>query len=185
VIGKGIKASFTTILIKAIFQQVITLKNPRTPKEMMMELNKEMYRQISLNTKGGYGFYGVLDTKKNTLSYCHCGIGVASLYRGMNKVELEKYGGVGVGIIENTQYTEGMIEVYKNDVIFISTDGIEDVKTKSGYRLGMNWFDSFITNHRKGRLKKPLIDQIEEQIKRKTGHKNYFEDDIACIFIEF
>ena len=185
VIGKGIKASFTTILIKAIFQQVITLKNPRTPKDMMMELNKELYRQISLNTKGGYGFYGVLDTKKNTLSYCHCGIGVASLYRGMNKIELEKYGGVGIGIIENTQYTEGIIELSKNDIIFISTDGIGDAKDKAGNRFGVNWFDSIITTHRKGSVEKPLIDQIEYQIKRKTGYKNYFEDDIACVFIEF
>jgi len=185
VIGKGIQASFTTILIKSIFQQIITIKNPRTPKEMITELNKELYSQINLNTKGGYGFYGVLDTKQHTFSYCHCGIGVATLYRGIKKVELEKYGGVGVGIIENTQYTEGIIELSKNDIIFISTDGIEDAKNKSGNRLGANWIDSIITTHRKGSVEKPLVKQIKDKIKQKTGNKGYFEDDIACVCIEF
>jgi sigma-B regulation protein RsbU (phosphoserine phosphatase) len=175
VIGKGIQASFTTILIKSIFQQIITIKNPRTPKEMITELNKELYSQINLNTKGGYGFYGVLDTKQHTFSYCHCGIGVATLYRGIKKVELEKYGGVGVGIIE----------LSKNDIIFISTDGIEDAKNKSGNRLGANWIDSIITTHRKGSVEKPLVKQIKDKIKQKTGNKVYFEDDIACVCIEF
>ena len=92
---------------------------------------------------------------------------------------------MGVGIIENTQYTEGMIELYKNDIIFIATDGIGDAKDKAGNRLGVNWFDSIITNHQKGLIEKPLIDQIEYQIKRKTSYKNYFEDDIACVCVEF
>jgi len=33
---------------------------------MITELNKALYRQVSLNRKGGYGFYGVLDTKQHS-----------------------------------------------------------------------------------------------------------------------
>ena len=184
VIGKGIKASFTTILIKSIFQQVIYLKNPITPKSMMTELNKELYSQIALNKKGGYGFYGVIDTEKHTLSYCHCGIGVANHYRGTYKFELNKYGSVGVGLIENTQYTEGITQLAKNDVIILSTDGIEDVKDESGKRIGFNWLDSLVSNNCQKRTTKSVINQIEEYIQKKTESREFLEDDIACICIE-
>lgn len=184
VIGKGIQSSFTTILIKAIFQQIIVLREPQTPKAMMTALNTELYRQVRLNRKGGYGFYGVIDTKQHTLSYCHCGIGVARLYRSINIIELAEHGGVGVGLIENTQYTEGVIDLFQNDILFISTDGIEDVKDKSGNRLGPTWVDVMI---KKGRDDIPLLDQIEGELKRIIGNsedRDQRDDDIACVCVE-
>jgi len=184
VIGHGIEASFTTLLIKSIFQKIIQTQNPLEPKNIISELNTKMCNEITLNKKGGYGFYGVLDTKNHTFRYCHCGIGVANHYRESNKKELNLYGGSGVGLFENTQYTEGVLSIKKNDVIIISTDGIEDIKDKSGCRIGRKWMDLLVTEYKKIRSEKTIINQIEDQIKRKTGHKNYFEDDIACICIE-
>lgn len=184
VIGKGIQSSFTTILIKSIFQQIIVLREPQTPKAMMTVLNTELYRQVRLNRKGGYGFYGVIDTKQHTLSYCHCGIGVARLYRSINTIELAEYGGVGVGLIENTEYTEGIIDLFQNDILFISTDGIEDVKDKAGNRLGSKWVDVMI---KKGRNDTSLLDQIEGELKRITGNiedMGQRDDDIACVCVE-
>jgi serine phosphatase RsbU (regulator of sigma subunit) len=71
VIGKGLNACFITVCLKYIFQSIIQVS--QSPKDVMTAINTALCTNITLDRKGGCGFYGVLDTSKHTLTYCNCG----------------------------------------------------------------------------------------------------------------
>ena len=185
VIGKGIEASFTTLLIKSIFQKIIATHNPLEPRAIVSALNAAMCSEITLMNRGGYGFYGVIDTKAHTLTYSDCGIGVATHYTNTHELELKSEGGVGIGLFDNSQYTQEVITLKKDDILVISTDGIEDAKDKDGDRIGRRWLDELIVRYKQEIISKPLVSQIEYSIKElvKESASDFFEDDIACVCV--
>lgn len=185
VIGKGISASFTTIWVKSIFYQIIKQINDHSPKSVLHTLNNALFHNVSLDRKGGYGFFAILDTQKQSLTYSHCGIGLASLYRNNAIIELNQFGGSGIGLFDNTVYSQGSINLLKNDTIIISSDGIEDAKNIKGHRLGLDWINSIVFNNRKPINQKRLISKLDNFIKMETGNNKRLEDDIACVCIEF
>jgi sigma-B regulation protein RsbU (phosphoserine phosphatase) len=182
IIGKGISACFITVCLKYIFQSIIQVS--QSPKEVMSAINTALCTTITLDNKSGYGFYGVLDTVKNTLTYCNCGVGVAKLFSKGNVTELRDYGGFALGGIENTVYTEGSVTLNSGDVVIIATDGLEDVKNSAGKRLGTEWLDGFMANRPDDNTHDTLANQIDQAIHTQTGCRSFLEDDIACVCIE-
>ena len=182
IIGKGLSSCFITVCLNYIFQSIIQVS--QSPKEVMTAINTALCTTIALDRNGGCGFYGVLDTIKNTLTYCNCGIGVATLFSEGNVTELRDYGGFVLGGIENTVYTEGFVTLNSGDVVVIATDGLEDVKNRSGKRLGSEWLNQFMANlmANHSNTTEVLANQIKKEIIGQTGCR-YLEDDIACVCI--
>lgn len=184
VVGKGIPVSLTTIWISILFQQVIYQQKHPSPKETITQLNNSIHKNITLKKKSGFGFYGVLNIKTHTFTYCDFGVGASKLYRNNRVTELRQYGGAGIGFMKNTEYTEGSIQLQKNDVMIFATDGIEDVKDDLGKRIGDTWLDSLVSSYKETRAKEPLVNKIESYIKLKTKNRVILEDDIGCVGIE-
>jgi len=183
IVGKGLSASFSTILLKSIFETVI--QKEKTPKAIMQNINNKMYHTMELKRHSGCGFFGVLDTKENTLTYCNCGIGIAKIFRKNNIIELCDYGGFMLGAINNVLYTEGTIKLKSNDTLIFATDGLEDVKNESGERIGQEWLKNTILTYLKNKIEGRLVvHQIEHYIQTQIGNKVALEDDISAICIE-
>ena len=179
VVGKGIPISLTTIWIKLLFQHLLMRPKNHAPKDTITQLNNSINRTGVLNKKGAFGFYGVLNTHTHTFTYCNFGIGVAKRYRGNHITALQKYGGPGLGMIDNT-YTEGSIELKKKDILILSTDGIEDVQDTTGKRIGNQWLDNLVMHYSTiPHPKFTLIHQITQHIQQTTA----LEDDIGCVSI--
>ena len=182
IVGKGLSACFTTVCLKYIFQSIIQIV--QSPKAVMTAINTALCTTIALDRNSGCGFYGILDTSNHTLTYCNCGMGVAKLFRKNTVTELRDYGGFVLGGIEDTIYTEGIVTLNSDDVVISATDGLEDVKNKSGKRLGTEWLDGFMATRREGSSDGMIATQIEQALHDHSGKRPFLEDDIACVCIE-
>lgn len=70
-------------------------------------------------------FYSVLDTDANTLEYTNAGHNPPIIFRGDQTIFLEE-GGVPLGIIEDTEYSEGRVRLASGDVLLLYTDGVTE-----------------------------------------------------------
>jgi sigma-B regulation protein RsbU (phosphoserine phosphatase) len=182
VIGKGLDASVMSICLKYMFQSI--LKKYHSPKEVMTALNMALCTHVTLGSNSGCGFYGVLDTENSILTYCNCGIGVSKLFRTNTVTELRHYGGFILGAVSDSFYTEGTVQLKPDDVIVIATDGLEDVKNRSGKRLGTAWLSRFMMTGRKNNEAGCLSSQIKRALYSETDNRPFLDDDIACVCIQ-
>ena len=179
IVGKGIKSSYATIWLKALFQREINKGISNSPKKIMTALNNAMYSETNLSIRYGSGFYASIDTQNYTIKYCDCGIGVANLYRKSTISELRDYGGIGIGWANNSIYTDGSITLKKHDVIMLSTDGIENIINDCGKKVGPQLLNQLILKRNKN---VSLIQSISKGINSLSNQS--IKDDIALVCIE-
>lgn len=178
IVGKGIQSSFDMVRIKTMLSQM----NTSSPKAFFTYLNHEITRGSSLGNKPCAGFYGILNTKENTLIYSDCGIGVAMLYRKQESIPLREYGGMIVGFSESTTFTEGIQTLHKGDRIIIATDGITDIKDKSNKRIGNTLLDTIMESHTVNNTSS-LSDTITKKIEAVKGQTDILDDDICMVVL--
>jgi serine phosphatase RsbU (regulator of sigma subunit) len=79
-------------------------------------------------------FYGILDPKEGTLTYCNAGHNPPYLIRNsdQDKVESLSRTGIAMGIESNTTWSAEIIIIDPGDVLLLYTDGIPDARDKDG-----------------------------------------------------
>lgn len=70
------------------------------------------------------------------VKYADAGMGVAYLCRENTLIELRAEGGLMLGMMADSEYTEGTIGLHKDDVIIIGSDGLTDIENEEGIRFG-------------------------------------------------
>ncbi len=133
VVGKGLPAIFITIRIHSLFHSLITPE--QSPKEVLSTLNKELSK-LSVNKKSCACVYLELNIKEMQVKYADAGMGVAYLCRENTLIELRAEGGLMLGMMADSEYTEGTIGLHKDDVIIIGSDGLTDIENEEGIRFG-------------------------------------------------
>ncbi len=192
VIGKGLGASCITVFLKYIFQNII--QTTYSPQEVINLLNEEIFNQIDLDSKACCAFYGVLNTRFESLRYCNLSIGFAKRFSegSLSYNDLSTIGGLMLGSSNYMSYAEQSINIEKGDTIVIGSDGLKRVKDSSGKRIGSSWLDSLMTSpFSKGISQRPKKDvsqssvqKIQTALNKKTDYRPFLEDDIFCICIE-
>lgn len=72
-------------------------------------------------------FMGVMDTREHTLVYANAGHQRPKLRRGDGNVaEIDGASSLPLGIIDEAEYVEGMIELHPRDTVVLYTDGITE-----------------------------------------------------------
>ena len=131
VVGKGVAASLLMASVRAFLrafaQDVYDLA------EIVSQVNRAM-TQGTLDNEFVTLFYGVIDPSNRRLTYCNAGHEPPLLLRGGQIIRLE-VGGMIVGIDAQQQYERAVVDLKRNDLLVIYTDGLPDAQSFNGERF--------------------------------------------------
>ncbi len=82
-------------------------------------------------------FYGILNAKELTFIYSNAGHNPPIIFREGLGVFLEN-GGIPLGIIEDTSYSEDQIQLISGDIIVLYTDGVTEATNENKEIFGVN-----------------------------------------------
>jgi sigma-B regulation protein RsbU (phosphoserine phosphatase) len=127
VVGKGIPASLIMSNLQAMIK-VITNESFEI-KEATKVINNLMKKNLSSGNFITF-FWGILDEKNKTFEYVNAGHNPPFLIRENEIKKLEK-GGIILGVMEvKSQYESEIIELKKDDLICLYTDGFIEATDK-------------------------------------------------------
>ncbi len=144
VVGKGIGASLIMMNLQATVK-ALTRQN-FSIKESTVALNNLMKENLSTGNFITF-FWGILDEKNKTLEYVNAGHNPPLLISRENIKRLNK-GGIILGVLELYQnYESEIIELKKDDLIVLFTDGFIEATNEKEEEFGEENFINFIKHN--------------------------------------
>jgi len=121
--GKGLPASLVMANLQATIRSQAFFCT--SAKECLEKSNKLLFKSTDARTFVSF-FYGILDIRRNTISYVNAGQNIPLLFApGMKSLPLENRG-IALGIREDAEYTEETIAINPGESLLIYTDGISE-----------------------------------------------------------
>ncbi|MBN2093172.1 SpoIIE family protein phosphatase [candidate division KSB1 bacterium] len=138
VAGKGASAAFYMAVIKGIMLSLTSVFT--SPKQLLSELNHKLYgimdRKVFVTM-----IYAIIDLQKKTLKFARAGHN-ALIYQNHNKSKIECLtpAGIGLGLTNNSIFTEKMVEqelnIQEGDFFLFYTDGITEAMNNAREEFG-------------------------------------------------
>ena len=182
--GHGISAALLTSMLA---QMVKTLVARRFyPNQLLKKMNADFCSTFSQGTADIYAcvFCALINTAKKTITYSNSGLALPYYInsKDCSAVELTS-SGVPIGLLSNSRYENSTIEYSEGDILFLQTDGLQDVYYKDApeeYSLKVREilleFDGSSANE--------LVDLIFNLFYKfgTSGNEKYEIDDISLLF---
>ena len=125
--GKGIPAAILMANLQASLRgQAIS---SQSCKECVSLTNDLLFYNTAPN-KFATLFYGILNTGNGEIEYCNAGHNNPILITSDKKISRPDVGGLIVGIAPSVPYEEATINLTKNDILVIFSDGITEAMNK-------------------------------------------------------
>jgi serine phosphatase RsbU (regulator of sigma subunit) len=183
--GHGVSAAFITSMIKTYI--TVDKKNILHPKKFILNLRDHMLPL--LKEKHFTGFYGILNTREKTFTFCNAGHDDQIVLRKLSKtVEKIFVKGSIIGYFKfpDDLYHEKTIKLESGDKLVLFTDGLSEIfnnekKIKSN-QYGIDGICKCVLNNpdfTPDETVECLIDDVKS-----FQNKEKFNDDIALIVIE-
>ncbi len=176
--GHGIPAS----LLMAIFRTNFVYRIKKD-KDMLVTL-RHLNNLIAETTTPNHfvtSFTCKIDTKEKLLTYVRAGHNPPFICRGNKVIEL-KEGSHPIGWFINASYTTVEVQVKKNDLIVLYTDGLIEAENSKGEQFSAARFKEFIKANKHldaETLKEKLIEALKNFV-----DSDSFEDDVTFILIK-
>jgi len=179
--GHGVCAAMVAAMLKIDFLAFSTIN--RMPADVLSMVNMHLCEILKFESFST-AFYGILNTKKQILSYSMAGHPPPLFYQSKsNGVSAFSPGGLPLGVLQDTGYENREVPVRKLDKLLLYTDGVTEViNEKNEIFSEMRLRESFIKN-----IRKPVkeIDRaIYDEVTAFTGGTP-MEDDLTMIIIGF
>ena len=129
VAGKGIPGAILVASARASLRAY--LEDPHSVRGVITKLNSVLCRDTQPDQFVSL-FYGMLDTADGTLTYVNAGHNAPVVFRGNEKILLEQ-GGPILGVLSDTSYEDGIIQLLEGDMILFYTDGITEAERNARY----------------------------------------------------
>jgi serine phosphatase RsbU (regulator of sigma subunit) len=180
--GHGVSSAFIAAMLKISFTNYASDK--LSPSDVLSQLNREYCNVIKT---GDYvtAFYAIFDTKKNTITYSGAGHPKPIFQHGRGtEFELLASEGFFIGMFDEAEYEDSVLEFREGDRFLAYTDGIiEAYSEERNEQFGeTRLLKSFIKYQNKS------IDQIIQLIIKDVKefmHKSKFYDDLAIVSVEY
>lgn len=121
--GKGLAASLVMANLQATIRSLALFDDD--PKDCLEKANKLLFRSTDARTFVSL-FYGILDTRRNTLRYANAGQDTPILFSPQGKTRLLRTRGIALGMKEDVTYQEEEIFLNPEDRLLIYSDGISE-----------------------------------------------------------
>src|SRR5699024_3714755 len=178
VIGKGIPAAIAMSMLK-FGMDLTSASNP--PSKSLKRLNELVEKNVNKNMFVTM-FYGLYDVKDQSLCFSSAGHEPVYLYH-YEYDEFEELDGKGlvVGVMKDTEYDEVSSRLEDNDMLFIYTDGVSELRKHDGTFINMDDIKEMI---REARDQHPqdIVQYIYEALTR-MRNQNY-KDDLTMFIIK-
>ena len=177
--GKGVPASLMMANMQA-FLQVICRQN--IPLDIATGLINDL---ISKNTTDGRFitfFWGTLNNLDKTFEYVNAGHNPPLLIRDGKIIKLE-IGGMILGVMKTImQYRSEKIQLMKDDVIVMFTDGISEAMNKKGEEFSDEALEK-LSLESVGDTSENIMKKIQSEVQKFTDGANQ-SDDITLVVIK-
>jgi len=130
--GRGVSASMLTIFLRSTIN-----KNTLSPAEALGDL----YKSFSSNNFGQdlyiTVFYAVINTRDMIMTYSNAGHNVPTIVFNKDRFELLRVPGIPISDwVDEPGYQDKTIQLKKDDMVFFFTDGIVEMRSKTGEEFG-------------------------------------------------
>ncbi len=142
--GKGMPAALLMSNLQATFRGQ-DLANA-SPCEIMCRSNDLLYRSTAPDKFATF-FFGILDAGKNEFRYCNAGHNYPILIGADQINKRLDQGGLLLGALEGSIYSDGLIEFKPGDLLLIFSDGISEARSPSEEEFGEDILPDLILKH--------------------------------------
>ncbi len=161
VVGHGVTASIMTMFIKQTLASVANeFKSPAKTisylHQNLLDLNLELENYFTI-------FYGILNTKTKVLQYVNGGHNSIPILGRKDRIfKLESSGFPIMSLFAEASYTEQSVQLEKDDIIILYTDGLIEAKNKDSELYGYERLEDVIEDNL-GK-KESMIDIIRDDV---------------------
>lgn len=125
--------------------------------------------------------YAIIDPEAKTMNVATAGFRPSGILRAdSDEFDVLETPGLGLGIIEGTDYESFIVELEAEDVVVFTSMGVIKTQDRSGTPLGQERFEDTIRAHR-GESAQEIVDALKARILRYSG--GVAQADDMTIFI--
>ncbi len=179
--GKGVPAALFMAVSCTIMKS--TALRGGGPGAVLEEVNRTL-SQENESSMFVTLFYGIIDIRRDELTYANAGHNPPYLIGPDNSVSaLEGTGGVPLGALDGMQYAEKSVTLREGDTVFCYTDGVIEAMDPEGQeftneRLRKVLYESY------GLSVEALSKRVIDNVSKFAGSADQF-DDITCIVFRY
>ncbi len=149
---------------------------------IISRLNRLIYDNTDLEKYITF-FYGILNTKTHTFTFCNAGHNPPYLINAKGSIQELKTGGIVLGMMQDAAYETETIELHKEDTIVMYTDGITEAMNAQEDEFGELRLQEIIKENKKESAEH-IIEVISSDVKNYTGN-TLQSDDITMVVVKF
>ena len=181
--GKGTPASLLMANIQSAVHSFLKLYNEVdfNLSDVTHKINELIYENTGPEKFITF-FWGILDSEDNSFTYVNAGHN-PPFHLSNGSFNLLEKGGLIIGIMnEGVNYETGKININKNDIIVLYTDGVNEALSKDNCEFGEEKIKEII-HSTKNEDVKCILESIKDSLESFTkGTKQY--DDITLIVLK-
>lgn len=180
--GKGVSASFFTLLAHMVFQSVLYMKPNSSPGKLLTLTNKIMAKDFDRFGMFLTALLGKVEIYGNKLHYASAGHCPPIFYSKDKKIELLDTQDFMLGVDPDVDYRDYSLRFEKGMRLLAYTDGITDITDGSGEMIGVEPLMYACAVEFKDKNITEACDKIFSDVLIAAG--NYQQDDISMVGIE-
>jgi|GEM_PF-1213767 len=191
VMGKGVPAAMVGAGVKTSLQRCLIslLTESRgeslpEPARLIQALDAEVCPElIDLNTFLTLCF-ARFDTGKGKLTFVNCGHPkLVHWIARENRCELLDATAVPLGFSDHETYVQSEVDLEPGDLIVLYSDGVTDLRTPDGTRLGMSGFGEWVRERASGSL--DVLAQDLRTLRDASPGMLAVKDDFTCVAVRY
>jgi sigma-B regulation protein RsbU (phosphoserine phosphatase) len=145
VAGHGVSASLHMASIQALLRTLVPVN--KSPAAVMSQVHKLFVHNIRFETFVTF-FIGAFDSSAKTLTFCNAGHQPPLIFRKSKTregsiVKLQPTG-AAIGLVEEAEFAEKTVDLQKDDLLVLYTDGIIEAENNQNQQFGRDRLDALI-----------------------------------------
>ncbi|MFW6366271.1 MAG: PP2C family protein-serine/threonine phosphatase [Spirochaetota bacterium] len=146
--GKGIPASLVMVMIRTVFVAAIR-QDPKyiQCKNIVAAINDSLSADFAID-KFATLFFMIYDRQSETLAFSNAGHGPLFCYRAnKNRCTVTTIEGVPIGIMDEVEYNQTVVQFGPGDIVVLYTDGITEMRNPSKEEYGRTRLQKLIIDN--------------------------------------
>ncbi len=185
--GHGLRAALPTLsVLNVLRSRALPKIDYYQPSDVLRGLN-ETFQMTQRNDKYFTIWYGVYNRAKRQLVYASGGHPPAVLLSGRpaSSIQVKRLNtkGLPVGMFPDVDYVDECCEVTEPSTLYIFSDGIYEINQPDGSIWGLEPFVNLLADCRNKSVCN--LDQVLHTVKAVNRPKEYFDDDVSLLEINF
>lgn len=179
--GKGVPASLFMAVTKTLFRATAS-GNGGTPGEILARLNTDICRD---NESGMFVtfFCGILNIRTGQVDYSNGGHNLPYYLRRDGVSPLENFGGISLGLMEQSPYASGRMVLRPGDALLLYTDGVTEAMNLSRTLYSDERLEKFLGTNR-GSAPSQIIGDLISDVRHFAGEAPQ-SDDITLLALHY